>query len=477
MWMIITSNGPQNIGQIKMYFENGDLYLSPEEYQRENAWNTDQKKLLVDTIFRGMDIPKFYIWKVDLNTLANGYPEGDSKELYKSILHKKVTSEEDPNPYLFEVVDGQQRIRTILEYIGTKPPNKMVYRGTWHDSFPSLSDTPLAKGKSFANLNPGQKIKFEQTPLTVMVLENAKIDEIRDMFLRLQNGTPLNAQQKRDATGSSIIKEIRKLVTSHFFTESVYFTNDGSAYNLVLAQIINMEYKEKIISCTSRQLDKLYEQFKNISISDTIITKVNQIVKMLGEIFKKKCPHLNRSYALSLYWAISKIIENYDIPKSEYAKIRSNFEKLDTCRLEAMNRDYSKKPDDDMYFELSLAMSHGTDGADAISSRHDIVTQNIFMDITLELLPVLDPIRLFSHEEKLILFKYANGKCQLEHNNKKCGRNLTFDESVVDHILPHSSKGRTELPNGRIAYKLCNIARGNKDNFNPHKDCKYSENE
>jgi hypothetical protein len=35
-----------------------------------------------------------------------------------------------------------------------------------------------------------------------MVLEKASIDEIRDMFLRLQNGTPLNAQQKRDAMGS-----------------------------------------------------------------------------------------------------------------------------------------------------------------------------------------------------------------------------------------------------------------------------------
>lgn len=67
--MIVTQNGPQNIDQVKTYFECGNLFLSPDEYQRENAWNMGQKQLLIDTIFRGMDIPKLYFWKVDDSTL------------------------------------------------------------------------------------------------------------------------------------------------------------------------------------------------------------------------------------------------------------------------------------------------------------------------------------------------------------------------------------------------------------------------
>jgi hypothetical protein len=63
--MIITSGGPQNVGQIQRHFIMGNLFLSPEEYQRENAWTMAQKQLLIDTIFRGLDIPKFYLWKVD----------------------------------------------------------------------------------------------------------------------------------------------------------------------------------------------------------------------------------------------------------------------------------------------------------------------------------------------------------------------------------------------------------------------------
>jgi hypothetical protein len=54
----------------------------------------------------------------------------------------------------------------------------------------------MAKGRPYAQLNPEQQIHFGQCRLTIMVLENATSDEVRDMFLRLQNGTPLNAEQK-----------------------------------------------------------------------------------------------------------------------------------------------------------------------------------------------------------------------------------------------------------------------------------------
>ena len=175
--MIITTAGPQNIGQIKRHFEHGNLFLSPEEYQRESAWKIDQKKLLIDSIFRGLDIPKFYLWKIDFSTLVEGgYPDSEIKAFYKEILERKRRENDDPNPYIFEVVDGQQRIRTILEYMGVSPPFKEVYRGEWLEPFNTFSDTPIAKGKKFKQLNVEQQIQFEERTLTVMVLEQANID-------------------------------------------------------------------------------------------------------------------------------------------------------------------------------------------------------------------------------------------------------------------------------------------------------------
>lgn len=469
--MIITTKGPQNVGQVSKQFGYGNLFLSPEEYQRENAWNLDQKRLLIDTIFRGMDIPKLYFWKIDQSTLFNGYPDGETKKLYREILERKRKENDDPDPYIFEVVDGQQRIRTILEYMDEKPPNDKVYRGSWSDSFPALDDTPMAKGRKYMQLNAEQQIKFDESTLTIMVLEKASIEEIRDMFLRLQNGTPLNAQQKRDAMGSNIGKIARELATLPFFMQAVYFDNGDAAHRLVASQMLNLELKGKVVSCTSRQLDKLYEHYKKAPVDMAIMSKVKKVITILGKIFTAKNPHLNRSYALSHYWALSRILETYNILESDYPKIRENFEKLDNSRLEAMDRDYTIKPDDEIYFNLSLSMSRGTDGSEGISTRHDILSQFLFNGVQLNLHPMLDPQRCFTHEEKLILYRRAGGCCQMEFNGKVCGRAIDFDDSAVDHIRPHSKGGMTTLDNGRISYKSCNIARNNRDDFDPETMC------
>lgn len=474
--MIITTNGPQNVGQVKKQFEHGNLFLSPEEYQRESAWNLEQKKLLIDTIFRGMDIPKLYFWKIDHHTLIDGYPDGETKEVYKEILERKRKENDDPDPYIYEVVDGQQRIRTILEYIGVTPPNSKVYRGFWNQPFESLEDSPIAKGKMYSQLNAEQQTKFDEARLTIMVLERANIDEIRDMFLRLQNGTPLNAQQKRDAMGSNVGSVIRDLASLSFFTKTVNFDNRASAHHLVASQMLHLELKGKIVSCTSRQLDKLYEQYKKVPVDSILVTRTKKIITMLGKIFPQKNPHLNRSYAVSLYWALSRILEVYNIPENDYQKIQGNFETLDLKRLEAMSRDYSDIPHDEIYRDLSDSMSRRTDGADGIADRHDLISQFLFEGVNLTQRPALDPKRLFTHEEKLILYRKANGLCQLEHNGVRCGHLIDFDDAVVDHIIPHGKGGKTELGNGRITHRACNNARGSRDDFDPRTMCHLQRN-
>ena len=64
-----------------------DINPNPD-YQRLMVWRLEHKQLLVDTILRGYDIPKFY-WK------------------------------EKPNDQ-FDVIDGQQRIKTIWDFYDNK---------------------------------------------------------------------------------------------------------------------------------------------------------------------------------------------------------------------------------------------------------------------------------------------------------------------------------------------------------------------
>ncbi|MFD2270569.1 DUF262 domain-containing protein [Undibacterium arcticum] len=72
------------------------LVLSPS-FQRRPVWNPGAKSFLIDTILRGLPIPIIFL--------------RDQKTDLKTLLAKR------------EVIDGQQRIRTILSYVCPKDLN------------------------------------------------------------------------------------------------------------------------------------------------------------------------------------------------------------------------------------------------------------------------------------------------------------------------------------------------------------------
>ncbi len=53
-------------------------------------------------------------------------------------------------------------------------------------------------GSYYADLPDGLRIRFDTYALDVVLVEDADEDEVREMFLRLQNGTSLRAQEKRN---------------------------------------------------------------------------------------------------------------------------------------------------------------------------------------------------------------------------------------------------------------------------------------
>jgi Protein of unknown function DUF262 len=73
--------------EIDKIYKRRDRYEIPD-WQREEVWDLPRKQLLIDTILRGWRLPKFYF------VLAS--------------------------PQTYEVVDGQQRLATIFEFL-SKP--------------------------------------------------------------------------------------------------------------------------------------------------------------------------------------------------------------------------------------------------------------------------------------------------------------------------------------------------------------------
>ena len=69
---------------------NSMLVLTPK-FQRRPVWKTPARSFFIDTILRGMTVPPIYLRMVQNTTRT------------KAIR---------------EVVDGQQRVRSVLDYVG-----------------------------------------------------------------------------------------------------------------------------------------------------------------------------------------------------------------------------------------------------------------------------------------------------------------------------------------------------------------------
>jgi hypothetical protein len=130
------------------------------DYQRPAVWSISQKQLLIDTILRSYDIPKIY-WR-----------------------------QIEKNPDRYEVVDGQQRIRAIWEF----------QAGDYTLSAKSdpIDDLDVRK-LTYEQLPDDLRLRFDTYNINVVVVSDTDEEEVREMFLRLQNGTTLKAQEKRNA--------------------------------------------------------------------------------------------------------------------------------------------------------------------------------------------------------------------------------------------------------------------------------------
>src|ERR1017187_346528 len=133
--------------------KSGELNLNPW-YQRRSVWTQPQKAYLINTLFEQKPVPTCYI---------RHYLDVDKEKSIK------------------EVVDGQQRIRAILEY----EKGEFAARHPDHENRVKISD-----------LTASQKAKFKMTAISVGYLINADDTDVIEIFGRLNSvAKTLNGQR------------------------------------------------------------------------------------------------------------------------------------------------------------------------------------------------------------------------------------------------------------------------------------------
>jgi hypothetical protein len=229
----------------------GQLELNPF-FQRRRVWTEKAKSYLMDTILRGKPIPKIFIRQ-------------------RINVSKKTT--------VRDVVDGQQRLRTILSFM--------------RDGFAVSRQQNLDYGGTlFSQLPPDIQAQLLTYEVSVDLLINMPDPEILDVFSRLNSyAVILNEQEKINANHFGPFKTLADKI-GHKYNE--YWLKQKlltpmaimrmSEVNLVADLLIAMQEGIK----SKKQIRKFYDQYeKNFTANgDTLENRFDRVIAAIGELYK-----------------------------------------------------------------------------------------------------------------------------------------------------------------------------------------------
>lgn len=247
------NNKPQlyQINDFIQWYEFDGLELQAK-YQRGAIWSDSAKSFLIDSIMKDYPIPPIFIRQtIDINT----------KKTFR------------------EVIDGQQRLRAILDFYNDK---------TYWQKNHSGRNSSLC----FSDLSDEDQIHFLNYTLFVCIISQEEDSNIYDMFTRLNsNSVPVNKQENRNAKYwgkfKSFVIEISGILRPFFIKYNVFTSKQlVRMYDLEFVSSLIQLILCGIVSETPTSLDELYQKYdKNFDLSDDCAEKLQNIFATMGKLF------------------------------------------------------------------------------------------------------------------------------------------------------------------------------------------------
>lgn len=150
-----------------LWQQNGMFEISPK-FQRRSVWRTPARSYFIDTLLRGMTVPPLYF---------------------------RMTQNQAKTKAVREVVDGQQRVRSVLEFIADVYRLSKTLKGPW-------------AGKRFSQLHEDQQTQIKSFSFPTEIFKGISDKQVLEVFCRLNmNGIPLNQQELRNGKFFGFFKE------------------------------------------------------------------------------------------------------------------------------------------------------------------------------------------------------------------------------------------------------------------------------
>ncbi len=410
-----------SIREFQSMKQEGTLNLQPS-YQRKYVMDTKLASKLVESILMDVPIPVIYL-----------------------------AEEKDAS---FSVIDGQQRLTSFISYVDGSFPNHKPF------SLTGLKVLDLNK-KHFSELDKELQQKIRTTTIHTIIIKKESNEDIKfEIFERLNTGSiKLNEDEIRNTVyRGPYIDLLAKLENNdkfhalvgkeNFRTRMIYRGMILRFFALSEKTYIN--YKENIKQFCNKELRD------NRNLTDEKAVEYNQrfehCVDLVSTVFGDKAFRRfipGTADDVNGKWAGSRInMALFDIQMSGFVNYSKNqiYPKADELREGLM-----KLMTEDEEFIRSILLQ--TSGKDQMTIRF-----KKWMNKIDEILgPPRVEQRAFTWNEKKLLFD-ADQTCKLCNNQI-----ILIDDAEVDHIIPFSKGGPTEMSNAQLSHRYCNRAKSNRE--------------
>lgn len=418
------------VAQILKLKKNGMLPVNPE-YQRGAVWNDAQKKKLIDSVLRGYPLPLIY-------------------------LHHKIQEVAGLRNEGLEIIDGQQRISVLHEFSEGAIRLFDPIKDDKQARFPNfIKNKPCSWALcDFHTLPEFYRKRFLDTELLVVMIKTDDEDEARDLFIRLQSGLPLNAQEKRDAWPGGFTSLILWLAGKQglirypgheFFVRVVRSKSiDRGEVRQLCAQIC-MLYIEKskisgFVDISTPEIDEYY--YRNLDFQQTSPI-VERIVKTLDVAFSvfssQSAPRLWGHEAIHVVLLIDSLLSGY--AKGWQTDFVAGFEGFKghlALEKKTKSGEYWAN-----YGQLTQTQS---DQARTIQRRHSFFARKMFEYLKPK---ALDPSRMYGPVERDIVYYTHLKRCAV------CGDEINWVDLEIHHVDEHQAGGQTNLDNAAPVHSDC----------------------
>ncbi|OGP76869.1 MAG: hypothetical protein A2W09_03820 [Deltaproteobacteria bacterium RBG_16_50_11] len=273
------------VSDIIQWFKKDELVIN-ETFQRHAVWTPQAKTFFIDTILHELPLPKIYL---------------------RTILDPKHQTS------IREVVDGQQRIRTIVEFASNKL--KLSKRS---EDF---------QGKRYDDLDDETKELFLGYTLTVEQLINATDDDVIDIFARLNSYTvTLNFAEKRHAEFQSEFKFAVRKASTRFrpFIEKYKVFSTKQRFRMAddefMAEVFGV-ILQGVTDGGAPRISKLYKTQDDDTFTDSVSKEVRKKITFAFDFLENEMAEA-LSGMFSKHYHLLMIIaaichHKYGIPKGQ----------------------------------------------------------------------------------------------------------------------------------------------------------------